>query len=124
MGMHNKGNRYARWWYFRPDLDQSRMSNERNDVIDMDMMGPGPNAAYPRLNRRLREIRGEDSELLTGGWIGLLICIVSMIAWYTLKAYRRRQRVNALVAQFREILMKERTGRFQAVRRDEAAYWV
>merc|ERR1711964_597949 len=79
------------------------------------------------LNRRLKEIsKGDEfsSRLLNGGCIGLLICILSMIAWYALKAYRRRQRVNAMVAQFREILIKERAGRFRHVGKDEAAYWV
>jgi len=75
--------------------------------------------------RRLKELLDVDCDPnLFAPCLGLIFCILAMTAWYSLKAFRRRQRVNALVAKFREILMKERTGGFKPLGRDEAAYYV
>jgi len=128
-------NVFSAWWWL---YGGNRKDKMRADTHDTRVVGHGPalslqgtepnsGADQRRMERRLREISKCDEfylNLRTGGCIGLLICILSMIAWYALKTYRRRQRVNALVARFRDILIKERMGGFKPLDKNEAAYYV
>merc|ERR1711964_362295 len=77
--------------------------------------------------REARHLKAVECEVVnhtnTLNCLGLLLCIL-LVAWYAIKAYRRRQRVNAMVAQFQAMLSGNTNRSFAPIRRNSAAYWV